>query len=96
MNEFWKWMKGKEYSTLEGPAEDVVDCFGHSIIPTVQMLIGYLIEYIKAHEFWYKKENEEEYEFQLRITKLKDYFKNCVLAENAYFALRDILEKLKK
>ncbi len=95
MDKFWEWMKKNSYSGLEGITEDIIDFFGHSIIPAKQMLVGYFIEYIRSHEFWNKKEDENDDEFQIRTSNLRECLKRSVIAPDVYFALRDILEILK-
>ena len=49
MKKFWKWMKDKSY------ALDVKDL----ALFTQEMLIGYMLEYIRDHKWWDDKNVQE-------------------------------------
>ena len=54
MNKFWEWMEKKGYKSLYGDKSSniIENEYGQKVIPTKQMLIGYMIEYVSKHKHW--------------------------------------------
>ncbi len=92
MDKFWKWMRENNYSSTTNITEDILDIFGNSMIPSHQMLAGYMIEYIREHEYWEKKITETELKYQARISGMRNIFCMVVFSDDIYFALRGIID----
>ena len=67
MDEFWKWMRKKEYNDPQYE-EYLLDTDDESISPTKQMLIGYMIEYLA------EKNELTEIEFNYDMESVQEYF----------------------
>lgn len=95
---FWEWMKEKRYgyiylydfNNLAFPVlihieNDAVEKI--RIDPPNQMLIGYMLEYIRDHEYW---KNYNIFEGDILLGKLSMLW-NC---ENHYLELKKIIKEL--
>ena len=83
MNKFWLWMQNKCYSEDMGCPNIVNLDYGTKIDPTKQMLIGYMIEYIK--------ENENKLSGYNRIL-----FNECMCSDDIYRVLDKLIDTINK
>ena len=79
MNKFWKWMKEKGYGRINKLDSCtfyvLIDKEGCEGVPTDQMLVGPMIEYIRIHRLWeLKKEALIIYEKLLKLWTNKDIY----------------------
>jgi len=60
---FWNWMKEKKYGELKYEEHKIYDLPGGNmrmcVTPTPQMLVGYMLEYIRDHEWWNRSDIAE-------------------------------------
>jgi hypothetical protein len=85
MDKFWKWMEDKLYCDEDGALFDKQDSTAFS--PTKNMLIGYMLEYIRDHKYWDESEQQPfpEYEMEFRM---------AVWGRNQYECFKEIIEKI--
>lgn len=88
MNKFWKWMK-KEYNYKESNIFIYIcDCDDFIEIPK-QMLIGYMLEYIRVHRKW-------EQEYLREAPAIYNKLANLWIKKNIYQQLEDIIKLIDK
>jgi hypothetical protein len=73
LDKFWQWMEEKGYGKLsyeggEYPLELIFDSTTF-IYASKQMLVGYMIEYIRDHKYWDESPNQPypPYEMDFRL-----------------------------
>ena len=94
MKKFWEWMKEKTYHGYFVVGINTIhDKMKSSCRPTKQMLIGYMLEYIKDHKIW-KNQNvpflEGDYAgVELRLSMIW-------ICKQPYEELKDIISLINK
>jgi hypothetical protein len=85
MKRFWQWMKEKEYGDSEDNKEYLTYHCNKSqsttIRATPQMLIGYMLEYIRNH-----KQNKPGY--------IMTQMENAIFRDDPYQALESIIKEM--
>jgi hypothetical protein len=91
MDKFWKWMKKNNYGDVNSYTKTnfVYTNISGTALPTKQMLIGYMIDYISKHKYW--KESPDQpfphYEMEFRMS---------VWAKDCYGELENIIKVINK
>jgi hypothetical protein len=97
MEKFWKWMKEKGYATINTYTKRIIICnIWKEKIPN-QMLIGYMIEYIrdKIKDVVSKKAPEDMIIYYSK-SEILERMKYIWLKEDPYEELKEIIEMIEE
>jgi hypothetical protein len=98
MRRFWNWMKEKGHGEWRSMIKRgvIFDVSQLRIMPTPQMTIGYMLEYIRDHEFWKEYQYSEEFRLHNTIKNIDWLNRLGLISEcnNMYRELESIIKEM--